>query len=102
MMYKKCRHKRFRQDVSSHVVRRKPGDGKGTIIDVLADEVVTNVDVLGPGRNGICLGNGTCALVVAKDRKRFRVWKLCEDKEKFEPNRLFDSIGQGIIFRLSG
>ena len=74
MTKEKSREKRFGKYIGCHLRCWKPYSGKGAVIEKLANEVMTNVDVFGSRRNNICIGYCACALVVAKDRECSRGW----------------------------
>ena len=93
-MAKKGRSReRFSKDISSHIGRRKPKYIERTIIYVLANEVVTNVDMFSARWNSIQLRNDACTLIVAEDWEGMRNWKVYKVQEKLKPEGLFERVG---------
>jgi len=73
MFEKKWREKRFCEYVSSHVGCRYPVGLKRTFRNVIANEMVADIDVFGMRRYCFRFNKGESALVVAEERKRS--WK---------------------------
>jgi len=70
--------KRFGKNIGCHITRRKPNCSERSVIDVLTNKMVADIDVFGSGGDGICICNGTSTLIVAEDRERLRQWEFRE------------------------
>ena len=71
MMKKESWRKGFGENVGGHVIRRDPCSGKWTVVDVLVDEMMADINVFGPGGDDIGVGDSAGTLVIAENRKWF-------------------------------
>jgi len=60
----------FRENVGGHVRGGYPICTESTIVNMVADEMMTDVYVFGSGSNCGVVGKRTCTLIVGKERKR--------------------------------
>ena len=65
------------------------------------NEMMMDINMLGPRGNTVFFCNGTSALVITENWERMRRGKFCESQEEFDPDCLFDSISKSIVLRYS-
>ena len=93
MTKKGGREKGFGKNISSHISRREPEHIERTISNVLAKEVMADVDMFSSRGNSVRLCNDACTLVVTENGKGVRNGKKGKVQEKFKPKSLFERIG---------
>ena len=98
MVKKQSRKKWFGKYIGSHIIRRKPECSKGAVIDVVANEVMANINVLSPRGNNIRFRDGTRTLIITENRKRMRGRQIDKCQEKFDPQSLLEGMGECIVF----
>ena len=64
MVKKECCQERFCENIGSHIRGGDPCCSKGAIVEVLSDEMVSNINVFSSGGDDVCVGNGTGTLVI--------------------------------------
>ena len=69
MTKKGGREKWFGKNISSHISRREPEHIKRTISNVLAKEVMADVDMFSSRGNSVRFRNDACTLVVTENGK---------------------------------
>jgi hypothetical protein len=69
---KRNKRKSLGKNIRRHVGSRYPSSRKRTGLNKVANEMMTNVDVFGTRGNRKGIREGTCGLVIAKNRKRTR------------------------------
>ena len=72
MMEEECRLEWFCENVSSHIGGRDPSGDESPIIEMLTNEMMSNIYVLGPGGYDIRVGNGTRTLIITENGKWYR------------------------------
>ena len=101
MTRKRNERKGLSKDICWHISSRYPGSRKNSSLNVILNEMVTDINVFWVGRNRRRVRKGTSSLVITKDRKRARDWKFQEFKECPQPKGLLKSVRHHIIFSLS-
>ena len=77
--------KRFGKNVGRHIRSRYPVCTKSTIGNMVANEVMPNINVFGPGSNGRAIGESAGALIVGDKWKRSGDRKRIECQEQTDP-----------------
>ena len=73
-MTSESRHrKRLRKDISRHISSGNPGSRERAVEDMVTNEMVTDINVLGTGRDSRSVRERTRSLVVAKNWERARI-----------------------------
>ena len=102
MTSKKSGQEGFGKNICNHVICSNPGRCERSVCEVLPNEMMTNVYVFGMRGYGICICDGTSALIITKDGKRWWCQQFSEGQENFYPDGFFDRICQCIVFWFGG
>src|SRR5271168_5575565 len=101
MTQEKRVRQRFSEDVGRHVGSGDPISTECTIGDVVANEVMTNINMFRTRGDSGIVGQRTSTLIIRKKGKRTRNRKRKKSKKDANPKGFFKSMGHGIVFSFS-
>ena len=92
----------FGKDVGRHIRSGYPVRAERTVRDVVANKMMTDVNMFGTRCNGRVVGKSTCTLIIRKRRKGTRDRKREKCEKKTDPECFLDSMCHEIIFSFGG
>jgi len=78
---KERERKWFCEDIRWHIGSRYPIGTKSTIVDVIANEMMANVDMFGTGSNSRTICKRTGTLIIGEERERSRYGERVESQK---------------------